>query len=392
MFYLNNEKIEVSKVIELFGVPMPDTAIAVMELDPSQVRPDLINGGIKHTVERRFKTTFRSTYPETGEDMEISYSESTPIKDLQGRTKYFPRQLSFEGHKMMFDMATKKEKYVYFWLNPRCGESPFNKGKEKQWNIFNPETIAIKDWDKESAIADCIVLIKDFSFDQLVHKSKGMNLATFEKKESELKTALASRAKLDPAKFIKEITSETIEWKGNIRDAIDKGIFVQRYLGGTNRWFWEAGAKKGSEICLIDKGADAFDVLLTKMVEDIPFYRAELQRIGSEASVARKLDKALKEEKEEENTPKPELTDGTTNQGVDGVESKIMTAIKHLDAKGFFDIEEKTKLVRFGKKKIADVCYINSDNWMDDVEAACNNKPAIKSKIGGTYNLVKNKG
>lgn len=369
MFYLNGEKVSVDKLIEEFNVPMPSTRVGVMELHESQVRPDIPNGGIKHTIEKRRKTSFRGQHPVSGEDLEIGYSKATPRKK-DGLLQLIPRKVVFEGHKKRFEMKTMKEEWVYFCLHPHCEGSPFNVGKEMLWKIFDAGIIAKKGIDKDNVLTDCMILIRDLEHDVLINKAKGMNISVYEKTDDEIKFDMNAKAKENPKVFMEKALSVTIEWKGSVKDAIDNGIFVSRVVNGMNRWYWGQGAKSGSEICIIDKGADPFDFLVEKMSEEFDFYRTEMKRIAGKGALDKEIEKKLKE-------PEVEVT-----------QTKVSIAINFLEEKGKFIIKEDKVL---WAKDETILVYREGGEWKDELEAKANNDNTVRRRLSGTYNLMNRK-
>lgn len=363
MLYINGEKKDVNEVIKEFNVPLPETKIGVLELHPSQVRPDRTNGGIKHTVEKGILAKFRGAHPKDHTDIEIAYS-SSPAKKLQdGTLQCNPRIIGFPGHKMRIDITQEKEKWVYLWLHKRCADSPFNKNGERFYQVFNPEIIAKSQMAKDDVLTDCLIAIRETSFDQLLFKAKGMNIPTYEKKEAEVRAEMNSLAKANPEKFIKEFTSETIAWKGTIKDAIDNHIFVQRNHMGMQRWYWgDQGARKNLEICIIDKGADAFEVLAVKISEELPFFRAELKRIADGITA----ETVVKEELQ-----KP--VDVTVTQ------TKLGEAIEKLHRAGMFHVKHKEVYWKTPDGEL--IARLTTDDMLHELEVKANNDKSLRMKF-----------
>lgn len=371
MLYINGEKQDVDKVIKEFNVPIPETKVGVLELDASQVRPDYANGGIKHTVEKGILAYFRGRHPSKHTDLEITYSEAAPKKLQDGRLVPSPRIIGFPGHKMRLDMTDAKEKWVYLWLHKRCGDSPFNRNGEKWYKVFDPTAIATQQNANDDVLTDCLVAIRETTGMQLIHKAKGLNISTYEKKEVEIRAELNSRAKANPARFIKEFTEDTIEWKGTIRDAIDNQIFIQKNHMGMQRWFWgDKGARQGKEICIIDKGADAFDTLVIQISQELTFYRAELKRIYDGAVAETVI-------KEELKTPVDETV----------TETKLGAAIRKLNDAKMFHVEQSGSIL--WSKDDSKLGKQTTDNLLADLEAIANNDASIRMKFIQTARHLK---
>lgn len=363
MFYINGIKTDVKDVIERFGVFIPDTPYGVMELDDSQVREDRINGGIKHTVEKAVTTVFRTTDPKSKEDLEIAYSKATPRK--KGDTlNYIPRKIIFAGHKMRFDMKTQLGEWVAFWISPRHKDSPFNRGKEAFWKVFDAESKAKDQLKKDDLLTDCLIAVRDMDENTLRHKARGMGIDLTDMKEAQIRASLTARAKTDSQKFLDDLASDVIEWKGKIKEAIEKGVFVQEVINGMPRWHWGKGDMSGKEICIITKGSDPFEFLIEAIANgDLAIYREQLKRIGNKESVDKSIEKQL------------------------GGDISFQGMIEMLVEKGRIEFENGNAYWNTSKGRTGEIGIATQDTLISLTETDAK----LKKRITLAYNLNKNK-
>lgn len=371
--YINDKRVEVKELIEKYGVPVPPKKRKYVdfELHPTQVKPDYLNGGLKHTVSRGYPTVFRSADPKTGEDIQIVYSKTPPRKNKDERIEYSPRELIFNGHKQRFDLSQNLEQYVYTYLYPGNEDSPFHKrGKEKEWRLFNPEKIAKAAVAQDESLTEALMFVKQTDADTLKMLGKGMGMSFSEDMtDVEVRAIMTSTAKTNPQTFLLKVTSNSIQWRGRIKDAIDTNIFVMKTINGLPRWFWAKGDRDGKEICIIDSGANPFEFLVQWMIEhDFQDFYGELNRVQNIEGNVKKLETAL-------DSVQPEVS--------------FKDMVLALVGKEKIDYNRETRTVSWivGEEleKIVKVRSNSNKSWMETLEEAANTDSVLMDKIKAEY-------
>jgi len=308
--YVNGKKTDVKELIKQYNIPIATVGkrkkYIDFELHPTQVKPDYLNGGLRHSVTRGYLTVFRAADPKTGEDIEIVYSKTPPRKDKNDRMQYSPRELVFNGHKQRFDLHQNLEQAVYTYLYPSTEDSPFfNKLKGAEWRLFNPEKIAERVVAQDEMLTEALTFVKNTGADQLKVIGKGIGLSFGEEvTDIEIRSILTGVAKTNPETFLLKVTSNSVQWRGRIKDAIDTGIFTIKTINGFPRWFWEQGDRAGKEICIIEGGANPFEFLVQWMIEhDFQDFYGELNRVQKKDAVAAELERQLEGVKEPAKEP-----------------------------------------------------------------------------------------
>lgn len=360
-----------------FGVPKPTKGYVDFQLHQSQVKPDFANGGVKHSVAKDYLTTFRRVDPKTKQTVQVSYSETPPIKNAKtDRMEYTPKRLTFEGFCMKFDANQDLEKYAYTYVYPKNQESPFRKKNEEvKFYVFNPEYVAKKQNKFDDVLTDALTYVKEAAIDELRMKGKGMGMSFTDKGEEEIRSDMRQKAKANPTNFLKQVNSESNEWRGRVQDAIDTGIFETKIVNQMPRWYWGKGEFAGKEICIIDKGANQFEFLLSHMLTDWDTFYHGLGRVQSKDSNEKNLEQKLQSAKA------PKLP-----------EDKFREVINTLQSKGkiFYNPLEKTvKYVKAGKEAGLIATVAEGETWQEAVEKVSEVDKSIKLGLNGMFNLSK---
>jgi len=375
MLYLNGKKTTATELINQFNIPIPKKKSAILELHDSQVRKDYVNGGIKFSIEKRVFANFKATDPNSHEDLEIAISSKSPQMDKKTEAvTYFPRKVAFEGNRMRVDLNKNLEKYVYFYLNPACADSPFA-GREVKWKVFNSEKTAQKANAYDEALTEALAYIKICDFEELKNKAKGMNVNTYEMSQAEIKKAMIDLAKANPSDFLFKITDNTIEWRGQIKDAIDTGIFETKVINGMPRWFWGKGEKAGQEICIIDKGQDHFEFLLAKITENFEVVYNQLSTLQKKTATNEKIQKQLASVQEDAESPTKEM--------VVKLISRSLIVYERAEKKAYY-----AKNDELGEE----ICPItDSKEWANELVTFFDGNPESLKALKYKYNPIKNK-
>lgn len=379
MLYVDGKPVGVMELRARYNLPEIKKDYVDFQLDSSQIKPDHANGGVKHSLAKEILTSFRRVDPATKQVVEISYSESAPTKDEKTqKVKYSPKRLTFEGFSQRFDATQDLEKVTYFWLTPRCGESPFRKNKDpKFFNPFYPEVVAKKQNKLDTLLGDALVFVRDAQIDDLRMKGKGLNLnLTNDMSDDEVRATVTAKAKGNPGLFLKQINDKSIVWRGRVKDAIDIGIFEKKSRNQMPCWYWAKGDRTGTEICVIDNGADPYEFLLNFMLTDWDNFYHELGRVQMKSVNEKQLQQKL---------------ENTESAGIP-IQSKFRDMLQVLMNAGkiFYNpISKEVSYIKGGEVGKL-ITGINKDEtWIDAVERAATADTKVKQGLTGMYNLSK---
>lgn len=380
MLFVDGKTATIDELRTRFNVPEFKKEYMDFQLDPSQVKPDHANGGVKHSIAKEVLTSFRRVDPTTRQIVQIGFSDAPPIEDPKTkRIQYSPKRLTIEGYSQRYDTTQDAEKIIYLWLQPRCGESPFRKKNDpKFYNVFNPEVVAKKQNKADTLLTDALTYVKDAPIDGLRMTGKGLNLnLTQDMSDDEVRAMVTAKAKANPADFLKKINDKSIVWRGRVKDAIDTGIFEKKTRNQMPCWYWSKGDRTGKEICVIDNGADAYEFLLSFMLTAWDDFYHELGRVQMKGTNEKNLEAAL-ETVVEADTLK---------------ESAIKDQLLKLLSRDaiYYNRENKTAYFVNGDAEEEITKIAKSKEWLNEIVAIAESNKALADKIYFKYRPVKNK-
>jgi len=263
MLVVDGKKVSARELVKQYKIPMPpkNNPVILMRLNRELVVWDKANESYKFPVATLEHASYIGIDPKTNESVEIRYQKTAPQQTVRNGaviTRYNPRKMRFEGERELIDVNVELEKYVWWYLNPKCRQSPFHtKNHEFRYERHDLEIDAKAEVDKMddlfAALKPMYALKEAGKIDELRTIAKGMKIANVDRlgRDGVIKEMLR-KANENPTKFLQMITSHAIRMEGIIEDCIDKKIFVLKTREGIGRWYMG-----GKEITVVRKDVDA---------------------------------------------------------------------------------------------------------------------------------------
>lgn len=271
MLEIDGQRVSHTQMEQRFKIPVKKVLGApVFEINPEKKPKDVLNGGFKVPVGKRFQAKLY-TKDADGMSCEVRYYK-TVNDDRVGNNivrRYSPRKVTFRGPYMLInddDLA------LFMYLSRENRQSPL-RDPGSNWYFEFVDKQSRADDILQTLLVEQQAMSRASSYvgKRLYTLAKGFNIDGVDTmEENEKRAALMLIAKKDPAKFLQDTDRNDILFNGMIRDSVDKNIFVLKERSGLQAWFWNKGAKAGKKITDVtsDRPIDSLYIAVHENIED----------------------------------------------------------------------------------------------------------------------------
>jgi len=248
------------EVMEEFGIPQMGKHTE-FELMPAFRKKDPRNGEIRTGRQQNFSPVYDLQLPEVG-TIQIRFAESRVAKSGGGYDYKVTndRITDLRGEKMAFLNGKNIEKYVWFFLHPRCNSNPFReRTKQSIFQHIDREAIAnlrlaVSDLSREISIE-----ISEMDHEALRVMAAGLtyrfnnmeqpiaNLETMG--VGQLRVQLLDRLAAHGKAFTDAWRNGNNTVHGMLSYAVDAGLIKLQKVPGAKFWMWNTATHKDIPIC-----------------------------------------------------------------------------------------------------------------------------------------------
>jgi len=210
------------------------------------------------------KYTFRD---KQGNVRELVYAERKPFTDSNGDVNYGIRQLQLNQNRRIKRTFTPQDYEIFLWffLNPRCLDSPFAQKNKGEYQLEDRNQLAQEEINKTDKLVEALEAIQNMDEQKQRRVAKGIGVSNVKGLyPTEVDSKLRQLAESAPEQFVHKLNHASTTYKGLIYDAADQGILKQETINGVKKWMWS----DGTELDVIPKGADPYNVLESSVLED----------------------------------------------------------------------------------------------------------------------------
>lgn len=263
----NEEPIDAKKLRDAFGIPaLKKTAdIRVVQ---RRVTQDRFGRTRKPSI--RMTTEFE-IQDSKGNSFFLRYAERKTKKD--GELKYSPSRLTdINGGAAMLP-PSKLDKYVFYYLNPACQNSPIA-GRNTKYYFHDEEAEALKTLADASLQFQVIDAIRNEAEDALRAKAFALTIKTKggsitipdagSMSDAMLRARMLNLCSQYPSEFVQAWGASADDLIGKLRLAVDRNIIQERKdpsASNMRAYFWNLPDNK-DRICVIQSNQKGMEALL----------------------------------------------------------------------------------------------------------------------------------
>ncbi len=279
--------VSVDKIREALGIPAINK-YAEFRVSPERVKTD--GFGQIHFPPSTFISTVANIQIGAENAFTLRYTENRKAAGAGTFTYSDTRIKDFVGQALALgdERPQEREKYVFFYLNPRCSSSPaYTESKEPLYFLYDRAGESEKTVAKYQLIGEIGQEILTMDNSRLRIKAAGLRYRTAKGgqmsvdasdvvSEGELRGRLSELLHADPQSFADAWRDDTNHLRGLVMYGIEKGVILQSSNGsGSITWRW-SDAQGGREMVVASRQEDPFVVLLTEIATKFTMYVPKL--------------------------------------------------------------------------------------------------------------------
>lgn len=282
----NEEPIDAKKLREHFGIPAIKKP-ANIRVVPRRVTVDRFQrtrkpAGILMSPEFQIQDA-------KGNSFFLRYYERKNQDRKNGTVNYYPaRMKDIEGGAAMLD-ASKLDKYVFYYLNPACQNSPFA-GRNAKYYFHDEEAESLKTLADAALQFQVIDAIRNEAEDALRAKAFALTIKTKSGtitipdagslSDASLRARMLNLCMQYPSEFVQAWGASADDLIGKLRLAVDRNIIQERKDPTANNmraYFWNTAETK-DRICIIQSNQKGMETLLREFSSKYNDYYFILER------------------------------------------------------------------------------------------------------------------